>query len=201
MIIWAAAAGGAVLLLALALWYAPARTTVIVDTSASTARADMHLLWGMGPLLSARALPKGEAGTPLKLFYEAPRIGYALMTPGLADTVYATMQRLLALKPSLSRLSLRMNLGDSAQSRVVETAAHAAIAAAPASVRETVTIAQSEAPGAELTARFELSVSPASLNAIYGDLNNSRAVKEFRRRLRQKMKPKSGKAPREVRAT
>jgi len=201
MIIWAAAAVGAILLLALALWYAPARTTVIVDTSASTARADMKLLWGLGPLLSARALPKSEAGSPLRLFYEAPRIGYALMTPGLADVTYATVQRLFALKPSLARLALGVHLTDASQNLVVQTAAQAALAAAPASVREKVTIARCETPGAELTARFELSVSPAKLDSIYRDLKSSRAAKEFRRRLKQKMKPKPGKAPREVRAT
>ncbi|HRO04140.1 MAG TPA: hypothetical protein PLS69_11110, partial [Terricaulis sp.] len=40
------------------LHFAPARTTIVVDTLGSTARADMKTLWGVGPAWALRALPK-----------------------------------------------------------------------------------------------------------------------------------------------
>ena len=53
---------GGVVLAVLALLFAPARTKILIDTPTSTARAEMHLLWGLGPLVFARALPAAAAG-------------------------------------------------------------------------------------------------------------------------------------------
>jgi hypothetical protein len=83
---------------------------------------------------------------------------------------------------------------------VVQTAAQAALAAAPAALRERVAVVMIETPGAELAANFELDASPATLNAIYGRLKRSRAVQEFRRRLNKKQKP-SKKGAKEVRVS
>lgn len=196
----AGAAAAAVLLIVGALNFAPARTTILVDTTGSTARAEMRLLWGLGPNWVIRALPKTIAGNPLPSFYDPARIGAALMTPGIADVTYAALQRLLAQKPSQARFDLAMNLPDRAQARVVETAIQAVLATAPTPLRESVGVTQCETPGAELVARFELSISPAELKGVYGRFKDSRAVREFHRRLKRKPKP-SKKAPREVRAS
>lgn len=199
VIIGLALAGAAVLLFVGALLYAPARTNIVIDTTGSTARADMRLLWGMGPAWSMRALPKELAGNPMPAFYDPARVGYALMTPGIADTTYLAVRRLFDLNPKAARFDLGVNLADSAQARVVDTAIQAVLASAPAAVRQGVTITKCETPGAELVGRFELSVSPMQLNGIYGRFKNSRAVREFKKRLKRKPK-QSKKAPREVRA-
>jgi hypothetical protein len=200
LLLWPIIVGGVVVLATLALLYAPARTTILIDTPGSTARADMKLLWGVGPAWTVRALPKEGAGNPLKPFDDAARIGYALMTPGIAEVTYFTLQRLFALKPRQGQFALGLNLSDSAQNRVVQTAVQAVMAAAPAAVREGVAVSKCEGPGAEVTARFELSASPMQLSSIYGKFKSARATREFRKRLKRKPKA-SKKAPREVRAS
>jgi hypothetical protein len=200
--ILAALAGAVVLVLAIvgALFYAPARTSILIDTRGAIARADMKLLWGVGPAWTLRALPKELAGNPLAAFYDPARVGYALMTPGIADTTYAALRRLFAHNPSHARFDLGVNLADAAQARVVETAIQAVLASAPANVRQAIAITKCETPGAELVSRFDLNISPTALNGIYGRFKKSRAVKEFHKRL--KRKPKANrKAPREVRAS
>ena len=122
------------------------------------------------------------------------------MTPGIADVTYATLQRLLALKPASAQFKLAFLLPDAGQSRVVQTAVQAVLAAAPAPMRQAVTIVQSESLGAEVTARFELNVAPAKLKNIYSSFANSKAVREFKKRLKRKPKL-SKKAPREVQAS
>lgn len=197
---WGLVAAAAAVLIAIACYFLPAKTTIVVDTPTSTARAEMRLLWGLGPTIIARALPKQEHGAPLARFNDPVRIGDALMTPGLADTAYAAVKSLYDLEPRMVQISLGVNLADSAQNRVVETAAQAALAVAPASLRERVSISRSEAPGAELGAQFDVDVSPAQMNAIYSGFKRSRAVQEFRRRLNRKRKaPK--KDAREVRVS
>lgn len=194
--------GGVALLVLLGavLWLAPAKTTIVVDTAASTARADLKLLWGLGPAVMKRALPKEAAGNPLALFNDARRIGHALMTPGLAEVTYIALRRLFELKPRVGRFELGLNLGDSAQTRVVQTAGQAVLASAPAAVRDNVVLSACDAPGAEVMARFELTASPSTLSAIYSQLQGSRAVKEFRKRLKRKPKAEK-KPPREVRTS
>jgi hypothetical protein len=199
LIVWAILAGVAVLVVMFACNYAPARTKIMVDTPTSTARAEMHLLWGFGPTLTGRALAKSAAGTPFAVFNDPVRVGYALMTPGLADTVYAALRSLYDLEPQVTQVELSVNLNDAAQERVVQTAVQAALATAPAALRERVLVSRHEAPGAELIAHFEVYVSPAELKRIYGQLKNSRAVREFRKRLARKVKQEKRPA-REVRA-
>ncbi len=191
-------AGGA-LLVALALLFAPARTKILIDTPTSTARAEMNLLWGLGPLVLARALPAAAAGNPLALFGDALRIGHALMTPSLADAAYVALRRIFALKPRVAKLELGLNLGDSAQNLVVQTAAQAALATAPVAVRASLIVYKCETPGAELKGEFRLYASPMQLASIYGDFRNSKPAREFRRRLRKRPKPHK-KGPGEVRA-
>ncbi|MGD9966757.1 MAG: hypothetical protein AB7T59_09570 [Hyphomonadaceae bacterium] len=187
------AAGAAAVLIPAAIYFLPAKTRIIIDTPTSTARAEMRPLWGMGAALITRALPKKAHGNPLALFNDAPRIGHALMTPGIAEAAYAALKSIYDLKPRVAKLDLRLNLGDGAQTRVVQTATQAALAIAPASLRERVTVSQSEAPGAEISGEFELHASPAQLSAIYNRLKSARAVQEFRRRLNRKTK--GGKKP------
>jgi hypothetical protein len=187
--IWAIAGVAAAVLIPLAGYFLPANTKIVIDTPTSTARAEVRLLWGLGPTTITRALPKKANGNPLALFNEAPRIGHALMTPGIADTAYAAIKSLYDLKPRVAKLDLRINLGDSAQNTVVQTAAQAVLAIAPVALRDSVTISKCEAPGAELSGEFKLSASPARLSAIYNRFRGSRAVQEFRRRLNRKMKP------------
>lgn len=196
---WAIVAGAGALALAALSYFAPAKTKIIVDTPTSTARAEMALLWGFGPTLTARALPKRAAGSPFGLFNDAPRVAQALMTPGLADTVYAALRSLYDLNWRLGRLDVGVNFGENAQNLVVQTAAQAALAAAPVALRESVTVTRREAPGAELVGLAELYASPARLKAIYARLKTSRAVREFRKRLMRKQKPVKRPA-REVRA-
>jgi hypothetical protein len=176
-----------------ALYFAPARTTVAIDTAASAAQAEMRLLWGLGPLVRAHALPKAELGKPLAAFHDTARIGHALMTPGIADVSYRALRKLVGLKPRLASLQISLNLADPAQNLVVQTAAQAAMAAAPASMRDTVTISKGETPGAELVGRFDVTASPAKLASIYAELKRSEPAREFRRRL--KRKPKAVKRP------
>jgi hypothetical protein len=198
--IWlvAAAAGG--IAVAAIVLIAPARAAILVDTTASTARADVWPLWGLLPHWSARVLPRGDAGSPLAVFSDATRIGHALMTPGLADASHEAVKRLFALKPRVARVALAINLADPAQNLVVQTAAQAALAVAPAAIREKVFISKCQTPGAELTARFELMASPLTLWSIWNGLKQSRAAREFRRRLKRKPKPVK-KPVREMRAT
>src|SRR5690606_18032665 len=108
-------AAGVLLLLAVAALWAPARATILVDTPTSTARADIKLLWGLGPRLIARALPRESAGAPLAVFNDAARIGHALMTPGLADVSLDAIVRLFALKPRVAKVELAVNTGDYAK--------------------------------------------------------------------------------------
>lgn len=188
VIVWAAAAAAAVLI-PLAIYFLPAKTRIVIDTPTSTARAEVRPLWGIGAALITRALPRKSHGAPLASFADVRRIGHALMTPGIVDAAYAALRRLYDLKPRVAKLELRMNLADTAHMRVVQTAAQAALAMAPAALRQCVTIAASENTGAELSGEFELHASPAQLNAIYGRLKGSRAAQEFRRRLNRKIKP------------
>jgi hypothetical protein len=187
-------------LIPLAGYFMPANTRIVIDTPTSTARAEMRLLWGLGPTITARALPKQANGNPLALFNDAARVGHAMMTPGIADAAYAAIKSLYDLGPRVVRVELGVNLGDSAQNLVVQTGAQAALAAAPASLRERVTISRCEPAGAELSAQFELDASPAQLRAVYGQFRRSRAVREFRRRLMRKQKP-AKKDAREVRVS
>lgn len=200
MLVWVLIAAAAVLVVAMLVLAAPARAAILVDTTASTARADLWPLWGLLPRYSTRVLPKRGAGSPLEVFNDPTRISHALMTPGIADVTYEAVRRLFALKPRVARVALAMNLGDQAQTLVVQTAAQAALAVAPAAIREKVFISKCDAPGAEITARFELTASPLALSSIWKDLKRSRAAKEFRRRLRKKPKP-AKKPVREVRAS
>jgi hypothetical protein len=176
----------------------PARTTLLIDTSASVARADVRPLWGLLPPFHFRALPRSGAGGPHALFNEPARIGHALMTPGLADAAYEALRRAFQYRPRTAQLSLGLNLGDQAQNLVVQTAAQAALAVAPAAIRESVTLSKCEAPGAEIVARFDLTAPPLRLWSIWRQLNNSRPAREFKRRLRRKPKPVK-KPVREVR--
>jgi hypothetical protein len=197
--IWAAVAVGLLLIAGLTLLLAPARSTILIDTATSTARVEQKLLWGFGPLTYKRILPQSEQGVPMAVFYEPSHIGAALMTPGLADATYRAVQGLFALKPSLARFELLMNLPDPAQTRVIDTAAHAAMAVAPVAVRDSVVIGKCETPGAELHAKFELMATPGQINAIYNNLKESRSGREFRKRLKRKPKPVR-RPVREVRA-
>jgi hypothetical protein len=184
----------------LALYFLPANTKIVIDTPTSTARAEMRLLWGLGPAVIKRALPKKANGSPFAPFNDAVRIGHAMMTPGIADAAYTAIKGLYDLKPRVAQLTLGVNLGDNAQNLVVQTAAQAAMAAAPAALRGRVAIAKSEAPGVELSASFDLDASPAQLSAIYALFRQSRAAQEFRRRLNRKQKP-GKKGAREVRVS
>ena len=197
MLFWIA--GGA-LLVAVALLAAPARCKILVDTPTSTARAELRLLWGLGPLVFARALPQAAAGAPLAAFNDTLRIAHALMTPALADAACEAVRRLYRLKPAVTRLELGLNLGDSAKNLVVQTAAQAALTAAPAGLRDRVRLYKCEAPGAELIVEVKLIASPLELASIYGDFKSSRPAREFRRRLKRAPKP-NRKAARQLRAT
>ncbi|HRK65700.1 MAG TPA: hypothetical protein PLN53_14995, partial [Terricaulis sp.] len=76
----------------------------------------------------------------------------------------------------------------------------AVLAAAPAPMRQAVSVSTSESLGAEVSVRFELNVAPATLKSIYARFNTTKAVREFKKRL--KRKPKASKrAPREVQAS
>lgn len=198
--VWLIAAAAGVAAVAVLVLIAPARASILVDTTASTARVDIWPLWGLLPRHSSRILPRAGAGSPLAVFNDAGRIGHALMTPGVADVAYDAIRRLFEMKPRVARFALAMNLGDHAKNLVVQTAAQAALAAAPGAMRENVLISKCEAPGAELSARFELSASPLALWSIWRGLKGSRAAREFRRRLRRKPKPPK-KPVREVRAS
>lgn len=198
--IWMIAGAAAAILIPLACYVLPAQTKIVIDTPTSTARAEMRLLWGFGPVSIARALPKSDHGAPLAIFNDAIRIGHALMTPGIADAAYAGLRSIYALKPRVVELRLGVNLSDSAQTRVVQTAVQAALAAAPAALREKVVLIGSEAPGAELSGEIKVNASPAQLAGIWSRFRNSRAAQEFRRRLTKKQKP-SKKGGREVRVS
>lgn len=186
--IWAIAAGAAAVLIPLALYFLPAQTKIIIDTPTSTARAEMRLLWGFGPAVIARAIPPKGHGTPLAVFNDAVRIGHALMTPGIADAAGVALRSIYEMSPRKAQLRLAFNIGDNAQNLVVQTGAQAALALAPAALRDRVSIIRIDAPGAELSGDFELVASPAKLSAIYKRFKNTRAAQEFRRRLKKKPK-------------
>ncbi|MGD9980641.1 MAG: hypothetical protein AB7H66_05245 [Hyphomonadaceae bacterium] len=186
--VWSVAAAAAVLIPA-AIFFLPAKTRIVIDTPTSTARAEMRPLWGLGAAMITRALPRKAHGSPLPSFGDVRRISHALMTPGIADAVYIALKDVYDLKPRIARLDLRLNLGDASQTRVVQTAAQAALAIAPVALRQSVTISQSENPGAELSGEFQLNASPAKLGSIYGRFKSARAVQEFRTRLNRKIKP------------
>lgn len=189
----------AVILLGLfAILNAPAKTTILVDTPTSTARADMRLLWGLGPSITRRLFPRESAGAPVAHFSDVARISHALITPGIADATIAAVTQLAALKPRLAEAALVINVEDGARSRVIETAVQAALTMAPPSVRQACSISQGGAPGAELSARFELDASPAQLASIWNRYRRSRAAREFIKRIRRKPKPVK-KPVREVR--
>ncbi len=196
--LWLAAIGGGALIVWAGLYLLPARTTITIDTAASAAQAEMKTLWGLGPTLYARALPKSNHGNPLEVFHDPARIGNALTTPGIADVSYRALHRLYQLKPRAARLELGLNLSDATQNLVVQTAAQAPLAAAPASMRSTISITKCPAPGADLVGRYELYASPMQLASIYGAFKRAEPVREFRRRLKRKAKP-SKKAPGEIR--
>jgi hypothetical protein len=200
LMVWGAAAAFGAVLIALGVYFLPARTTIVVDTPTSTARAEMRLLWGLGPRVISRALPAQEHATPLAVFNDAVRISYALMTPGIIDAAGLAIRSLNDLNPRTVRVALGINLGDTAQNLVVQTAAQAALALAPASLRERVAILKTDTPGASVSADIELDASPAQLAAIYGRFKNARAAQEFRRRLKRKIKPNK-KPAREVRVS
>ncbi|MCA8886614.1 MAG: hypothetical protein KDA35_08310, partial [Hyphomonadaceae bacterium] len=84
---------------------------------------------------------------------------------------------------------LRLNLTDTARTRVVQTAVQAVLATAPAAFRQSVVVSALETPGAELSAEFQVMASPAKLSGIYSRLKSARASQEFRRRLTRKSKP------------
>jgi hypothetical protein len=198
--IWAGAACGLLVIAGLALMlFAPARAIILIDTATSTARIEQKLFWGFGPLTYKRILPSDLQGIPMPAFHDPERIGPALMTPGLADATFKAIRDLFALKPSLARFELLLNLPDPSQTRVIETGAHAAMAVAPAAIRDAIVIGKSETPGAEVQAKFELMATPGQLNAIYNALKESRPGHEFRRRLKRKPKPVR-RPVREVRA-
>src|SRR5688572_23549370 len=134
------AAGAVAVLIPVAIYFLPAKTRIVIDTPTSTARAEMRPLWGMGAAMITRALPKKHHGSPLASFGDVRRIGHALMTPGIAEAVYAALKSINDLKPRVARLDLRLNLGDNSQTRVVQTAAQAVLAIAPAAFRERVHI-------------------------------------------------------------
>jgi hypothetical protein len=190
--VWIAAAAVAVLIPA-AIYFLPAKTRIVIDTPTSTARAEMRPLWGLGAALITRILPKSAHGSPLASFNDVKRIGHALMTPGIAEAAYAAVKSIYDLKPKVVKLDLRLNLGDGAQTRVVQTAAQAALAVAPVALRQSITVTQAESPGAEVSGEFDVNASPAQLSAIYNRLRSARAVQEFRRRLNKKSK--GGKKP------
>lgn len=198
--IWIAAALGALIVLALALYWAPARVTILVDTPTSTARTDLKLLWGLGPKYTARALPRTQSGSPLAVFNDALRIGHALMTPGLADVAVVAISQLFENKLRSANFSLAVNTGDNAKDLVIQTAAQAAITMAPAKIGQSFTFAKAAVPGAELSAKFELMASPSRLQSIWSRLKSSKPAREFSRRLRRKPKPEK-KPVREVRAS
>lgn len=199
LILWALAGGLGLILVFGALMWAPAKTSILIDTAGSTARAEMRTLWGLGPKFTGRALPRTAGGTPLALFNDPVRIGHALMTPGLADTAFEAVRRIYELKPTVTRIDVGVNLADTAQNTVVQTAAQAAFASAPAALRERMRVTKCEAPGAEISAAFELYVSPIQLKSIWSDFKSSRSVREFRKRLKRAPKPNK-KAPKEIRA-
>lgn len=190
--VWIAAAAVALLIPA-AIYFLPAKTRIVIDTPTSTARAEMRPLWGMGAAMITRILPRSAHGNPLASFNDVKRVGHALMTPGIAEAAYAAIKSIYDLKPKIARLDLRLNLGDSAQTRVVQTAVQAALAIAPVALRERVSFSQCESPGAEISGEFEVNASPAQLSAIYGRLKSARAVREFGRRLNKKTR--GGKKP------
>jgi hypothetical protein len=199
IILWALAAAGVLVALGATMLWMPAKTSILVDTSGSTARAEMRLLGGMGPKYVKRILPRAAAGTPLALFNDPQRIGYALMTPGISDAAFEAVRRLYELKPAVTRVDVGVNLIDTSQNTVVQTGAQAALAAAPAALRERVRVFKCDAPGAEVAVAFELFASPMQINSIWSDFKNSRSAREFRKRLKRKPKPQK-KAPKEVRA-
>lgn len=198
IIFWLAAIGGGGLLIWAALYALPARTAITIDTAASAAQAEMRLLWGLGPTLYSRALPKSELGSPLASFHDNTRIGQALMTPGIAEVSYRSLRRLYEMRPRVARLELGLNLSDPAQNLVVQTAVQAALAVAPAPMRETILISKSETPGADLVGRFELYASPMQLASIYDAFKRSEPVRQFLRQLKRRAKP-TKKAPGEIR--
>lgn len=186
--VWSAA-GALAVLIPLAIYFLPAKARILIDTPTSTARAEVRPLWGLGAALITRALPKKTHGTPLPSFGDVGRVGHALITPGIVDVAYSAAKSLLDMKPKVAKLELRLNLADTARTRVVQTAVQAALAAAPATFRQNVVITQLDQPGAELSAQFEVMASPAKLSGIYNRLRNARATQEFRRRLTKKSKP------------
>jgi hypothetical protein len=186
--VWGAT-GALAVLIPLAIYFLPARTRILIDTPTSTARAEVRPLWGLGAAMITRALPKKLHGTPLPSFGDVGRVGHALITPGIVEVAYAAAKSLLDMKPKVAKLELRLNLADTARTRVVQTAVQAALAAAPAAFRQNVIITQLDQPGAELSAQFEVMASPAKLNGIYQRLKSARATQEFRRRLTKKSKP------------
>lgn len=198
--IWVLGGVGPLFLVSLALWHAPAKTNILVDTPTSTARADMGLLWGIGPRVSVRLFSRASTGAPVAPFNDAVRAGHALITPGIADVVVAAICELIALKPRVAEVKLLVDTGDSGKDRVVETAVQAALTLAPSKVRDVCSYARSSGPGAELSARFELNASPSRLSAIWKRLRTSRPAREFVKRLNRKPKPVK-KPVREVRTT
>jgi hypothetical protein len=199
LIVWAAIAVVTVVALYGAVMAAPAKTAILIDTGGSTARAEMRLLWGLGPKFTARALPREKSGAPLAVFNDPARIGYALMTPGIAEMSYEAVRRVYELQPTLTRIDVGVNLSDTSENTVVLTAVQAALASARAALRERVRIYRCEAPGAEVAMSFELYASPMQINSIWNDFKNSRSAREFRKRLKRKPRQQK-RAPKEVRA-
>ena len=199
LIVWAVLAALALLALYGAVMAAPAKTSIAIDTRGSIARAEMQLLWGLGPNFTGRALPREHAGEPLAPFQDPARVGYALMTPGIAEMAFEAVRRVYELEPSLTRVDVGVNLPDTSQNNVVQTAVLAALASARAALRERVRLYRCETPGAEISVNFELYASPMQIHSIWNDFRNSRSAREFRKRL--KRKPRTQKrAPKEVRA-
>src|SRR5690606_29815916 len=107
--IWLIIAAAAVIAVAAFVLMAPARAAILIDTTASTARADIWPVWGIFPRHSVRVLPRHGAGSPLAVFNDPERISQALMTPGIADAAYEAVRRLFALHPRVARLALLTN--------------------------------------------------------------------------------------------
>ncbi|MBX3430399.1 MAG: hypothetical protein KF779_12540 [Hyphomonadaceae bacterium] len=183
------AAGVLAILIPAAIYFLPAKARIVIDTPTSTARAEVRPLWGLGAALVTRALPRKSHGAPLPSFGDVGRVGHALITPGIVDVAYAAAKSLLDLHPRVAKLELRLNLTDTARTRVVQTAVQAVLATAPAAFRQSVVVSALETPGAELSAEFQVMASPAKLSGIYSRLKSARASQEFRRRLTRKSKP------------
>lgn len=196
-VLWVAYGAGGVVFLFILAWIVPARLSVMIDSTTAVAQTELRLFWGLGPKLSYQATREKERPDLVQMFADAPRIGNALMTPGIVDVTLNAVKQIFQLKPRVANLALSVNLGDSSKDLVMQTAVQGALALAPENLRRAVTFAKNEHPGAELIARFDAMASPLRVRSIYDRLRKSRPVREFRQRLRKKQKTR-GKPPKEA---